>query len=147
MKDGDTLRVQTRSEVRTIRLSDIDAPEKRQAFGDAATRALIDLCLNKNAQITYTKKDRYGRTIGRVVCDGVDVQSALVKQGAAWVYPQYCKDNELYLLEHVARAHKIGLWGENFPLPPWEWRHPAGKMPEKREDVKPRSHKKRILFM
>jgi len=69
--------------------------------------------------------DKYGRTVGRVYVGSLDVNAELVKQGAAWVYRQYLKDQSLLALEEQARAAKIGLWGlpEAQRMPPWEWRH------------------------
>jgi len=68
--------------------------------------------------------DRYGRTVGRVYVGNVDVNAEMVKQGAAWVYRKYAKDQSLYALENEAKAAKRGLWGlpEAARTPPWEWR-------------------------
>jgi len=48
----------------------------------------------------------------------------MVKQGAAWVYRKYAKDQSLYALENEAKAAKRGLWSlpEAERTPPWEWR-------------------------
>ena len=57
--------------------------------------------------------------------NGVDVNAELVRQGAAWVYQQYVKDQSLYALETEAKAAQRGLWSlpEAERTPPWEWRH------------------------
>ena len=69
--------------------------------------------------------DRYGRTVSRVYVGDMDVNAELVRQGAAWVYRQYAKDQSLYTLENEAKAAKRGLWAlpEAEQMPPWEWRH------------------------
>jgi endonuclease YncB( thermonuclease family) len=58
------------------------------------------------------------------------LNSWLVKEGFAWVYPQYCKRadicDRLRELEAAARESKAGLWRDKEPVPPWEWRK-AGK--------------------
>ena len=68
--------------------------------------------------------DRYGRTVGRVYVGNLDVNAEMVKQGAAWVYRTYAKDQALYRLENEARAAQRGLWGlpEAQRCPPWDWR-------------------------
>ena len=53
--------------------------------------------------------DRYGRTVGRVYVGNLDVNAEMVKQGAAWVYRQYAKDQSLYRLEEQAKATQRGL--------------------------------------
>lgn len=80
--------------------------------------------------------DRYGRVVGRVYRGGLDVNAELVKQGAAWVYRNYAKDQRLFTLEDEARAARRGLWAlpEAERQPPWEWRQAerkggSGKLP------------------
>jgi endonuclease YncB( thermonuclease family) len=79
---------------------------------------------NQQARVVVQDIDRYGRTIGRVFVGGVDVNAALVEQGAAWVYRRYAKDPSLFRLEAQAKAAKRGLWGlpKAQRCPPWDWR-------------------------
>ncbi|MDR2164797.1 MAG: thermonuclease family protein [Zoogloeaceae bacterium] len=122
--DGDTLTLLTpdRKRVR-IRLAEIDAPEKAQPFGQRSKRALSDICLNKQARVTVRDIDRYGRSVGLVLCDGdKDANATMVSSGLAWVYAQYSASSALRRLEDVARREKRGLWADHDPLPPWEWR-------------------------
>jgi len=123
MSDGDTLTVlkENKQQVK-IRLAEIDAPEKRQPFGAKSKQSLSDLCFGKKAEIKPRVKDRYGRTVARVSCDGVDANAEQVNRGMAWVYRQYAKDHNLFILQHEARRFKRGLWSEPSPTPPWEWR-------------------------
>jgi len=76
----------------------------------------------KDVAIRQVDIDRYGRVVGRVYTDDLDVNAELVRIGAAWVYPKYAKDAGLYDLEKEAREAKRGLWGESPQIPPWEWR-------------------------
>lgn len=55
-----------------IRLAAIDAPEKAQAFGQRGKEQLSDICYGKQASVTVVDTDRYGRTVGEVVCDGTN---------------------------------------------------------------------------
>ncbi len=122
--DGDTLTVLLDRDRIKVRLVEIDAPEKAQAFGKRAKQSLSDLCFNKAATLTAKGKDRYGRTLARVDCAGVDANAEQVRRGMAWVYRKYApKDSPLYAIEDEAMSARRGLWADPEPMPPWEWRH------------------------
>ena len=121
--DGDTLTVQCDGSKQVkIRLSEIDAPEKMQPFGDHSKQSLSGMCLQKKAKIKPQTKDRYGRTVARVICDGIDANEEQIKRGMAWVYDKYVRDHNLYSIQDKARASKIGLWADNKPIKPWKYR-------------------------
>jgi micrococcal nuclease len=40
----------------------------------------------------------------------------------AWVYSRYVTDWALYGIQRDAMAAKAGLWIDEHPMPPWEWR-------------------------
>ena len=107
-----------------VRLGEIDTPESRQPYGNRARQALSDLAFNQQARVVVQDTDRYGRTVGRVFVGGVDVNAEMIRQGAAWVYRQYLKDQSLLALEQQAKAAKRGLWGlpETERCAPWDWR-------------------------
>lgn len=122
--DGDTIKIldATNRQI-TIRLSEIDAPEKGQAFGQASRRALSDLVARKHVVASCPSTDRYGRHVCTVTADGLNVNSRQVQTGMAWVYRQYAKtDSPLLRIEKEARAGGYGLWRDTDPVPPWEWR-------------------------
>ena len=134
--DGDTVTVLDASNIQfKIRLMGIDSPEKKQAFGNSAKQSLSDLVFNKQVTIEYSKKDRYGRTIGKIVVDGVDANLEQVKKGMAWHYKKYqneqsISDRSIYAqAEEQAKLKKQGLWFENMPIAPWVWRK-RGKVKE-----------------
>ena len=52
----------------------------------------------------------------------MNVNTELVRQGMAWVYRKYTDDERLYVLESEAKQAKRGLWLDENPIPPWEWR-------------------------
>jgi endonuclease YncB( thermonuclease family) len=121
--DGDTLVLLDSDRTQhKVRLTEIDAPESKQPFGQKSKEALAALCSNKPAVVKSTSKDRYGRTLGRVICDGTDANADMVTQGMAWVYTQYNKDKTLIQLQQAAQQAKKGLWSDPQPVPPWEWR-------------------------
>ena len=127
--DGDTVDVLAPgNEKLRVRLAEIDAPEKRQAYGARSKQALADLCFGKDAQVETKGRDRYGRTIGRVRCAGVDANAEQVRQGLAWVYDRYVTDRSLYAVQDAARSDRRGLWADQEPIPPWEWRRKSHKL-------------------
>ncbi len=128
--DGDTITV-LRDHVQVkVRLTEIDAPEKAQAFGNRSKESLSDMCFGKTATLADKGKDRYGRTLARVHCDGVDANAEQVHRGLAWVYDhRHFKDKALYAVQTEAKAQRRGLWADANPVPPWEWR---GAKKEKR---------------
>jgi endonuclease YncB( thermonuclease family) len=120
--DGDTITVLVDTTQYRIRLSDIDAPERRQPWGTRARQMLSSMVFSKAVVVKPQTIDRYGRTVGRVFADDLDVNAEMVRQGFAWVYRRYSKDVALLRLEEEARAAGRGLWSQPPPVPPWEWR-------------------------
>lgn len=121
--DGDTLSLLTddKQEIR-VRLKEIDAPEKNQAFGYRSKQALLVMCAGKRAELKDTSEDRYGRTLAQVYCNDVYVNKELVNIGLAWVYRRYSKDPSMISAEETAKSAKLGLWAGSNPIPPWEFR-------------------------
>jgi len=126
ISDGDTLTLRIEGQPQgRVRLSAIDAPEKRQAFGTRAKEALSDLCFGKIATVEVVDTDRYGRAVADVWCDGTYANEVMVEQGPAWVYRRYANGRvDLYAAEAAASAADRGLWADPAPTPPWEFRHP-----------------------
>ncbi|EBL7509829.1 micrococcal nuclease [Salmonella enterica subsp. enterica] len=122
--DGDTIDVlQDKKPVR-IRLANIDAPEKKQAYGRWSLNQLKSLIAAQPVTVTYTQTDRYGRIIGRVfTTNGIEASHFMVKSGAAWVYERYNTDKALPALQREAQTQRRGLWTNQNPVPPWEWRN------------------------
>lgn len=106
----------------TVRVAEIDAPEKGQAFGSRSRQHLAELCHGKPAIVSPRTKDRYGRTVARVECDGIDASAEQVRAGLAWVFDRYVTDRTLYAVQDAARAAQRGLWADADPVPPWDWR-------------------------
>lgn len=122
--DGDTVTLLTEQKEQVkIRLNQIDAPEKSQAFGMKSKQSLSDLCFGKPATVESYAKDKYGRIIGELTCDEVNANEAQIELGLAWVYREYSSDEYLIELEAEAKAKSIGLWSDASPIPPWEFRH------------------------
>lgn len=125
--DGDSLTLRCREGTGRaplrVRVADIDAPERRQAFGPRAQQHLSQLCLRQRAQVLPVEQDRYGRTVARVRCQGTDVAQAQVAAGLAWAYPHArAPDPALQALQQQAQAARRGLWSQARPQPPWVYR-------------------------
>lgn len=122
--DGDTLtaRCDGVQEQVKVRLAEIDAPEKKQPFGIKSKQALSEMCFQRTAELRVVDRDRYGRTVARIKCDGVDANAEQVRLGMAWVYDKYVRDAGLYQLQDEARTSRRGLWADSAPVPPWKFR-------------------------
>ena len=126
--DGDTITVLSPSEHQVrVRLYGIDCPEKGQAFGNRAKQATASAVHGVTVALQQMSIDRYDRIVAVVLMPGGEsLNEHLVRDGLAWVYPQYCKNEEicapLRRLEAEARAERRGLWRDKAPVPPWEWR-------------------------
>ena len=121
VSDGDTIVLMDRTR---IRLHGIDAPERDQPFGDMATAALRYM-VGRSVYYVETDTDRYGRMVANLYHseDGYDINASMVCAGYAWWYERYEPDNKLLegCQEEAQEAPK-GLWVDDDPMPPWEWR-------------------------
>ncbi len=121
--DGDTLTVLDAAKTQhKIRLHGIDAPETKQAFGNVARKALADLVFGNEVDVEVVDEDRYGREVGKVHVGGRYVNAEMVRQGLAWRYFQFDKENDFGGLEDDARKQRQGLWADAHPVAPWDWR-------------------------
>jgi endonuclease YncB( thermonuclease family) len=144
--DGDTIVVLDTSKVQhKIRLTGIDAPERSQAFGTKSKEHLSDLVAGKTVVVDYSKYDRYGRTLGKVLVNGEDVNLEQVESGMAWHYKKYQReqsttDRVKYSdAEREARRQKLGLWHDPNPVPPWDYRQAERNMRKSMEPFMGRS--------
>lgn len=121
--DGDTLTVLLERRQIRIRLVGIDAPELHQAFGRRSRDSLAGMCAGLTATIAEQGRDRYGRTLGRVSCAGMDANTEQLRRGMAWVFVRYvAKNSPLYRIQAEARMEQRGLWRDAHAIAPWEWR-------------------------
>ena len=121
--DGDTIEVLVEKKPIRIRLAEIDCPEKNQPFGQVAKKYVLKIAAHEIVTVHFKTKDRYGRTIGEVILpDGDSLNRLLIRDGYAWHYKKYSKDESLAELENQARKDGVGLWQDNNPIAPWQWR-------------------------
>jgi endonuclease YncB( thermonuclease family) len=121
--DGDTLTVLNDGKEEDIRLNGIDCPEKNQVYGNKAKQFTSNKALNTVVTVEVKGVDRDGRTIADVIlADGTNLNRELVREGLAWWFFKYSKDEMLRALEMDARDGKRGLWANPLPMPPWVFR-------------------------
>lgn len=135
--DGDTVTCLTPEKRQIkVRLAQIDAPEKDQAFGQKSKQALSDLVYGKQVTLQPETTDKYGRTVAKIIVGGQDANLAQVKSGMAWVYTQYARDQNYFTAEKASRASRVGLWSDPNPIEPSKWRH-GGAVASKAEPQDP----------
>jgi len=127
--DGDTITVLTadKQQVR-VRLANIDAPEKGQAFGQACRQSLAAQVYQRDVTlrpIPGEDHDKYGRLVATVELAGADVNLAQLATGCAWHYTEFARRNQAApefaryaAAEQQARAGRIGLWADAHPIKP-----------------------------
>lgn len=125
--DGDTLTLMVDQKPLKLHLSNVDAPERTQPFGKQSRQSLHDLCFGKEAEFKQQEVDHFGEITAVVTCDGVEVNRVQVERGMAWVADKVNRDFTLPALQAMAWRDKKGLWSEDKPVPPWEFRKPQIK--------------------
>lgn len=118
--DGDTVYMKDGTKVR---LHGIDTPERDQPYGKQATRNL-DKLIGRTVFVVERDTDRYGRLVGTLYTpEGVNVNLEMVCNGSAWWYSRYAKNNRaMASCQDEAKEARLGLWADDDPMPPWEWR-------------------------
>ena len=120
ISDGDTIAVLSGKEQTKVRLYGIDAPEKKQDYGQKSKQFLASLIAGQVVEVEPKGKDRYKRTLGIIHFKGQDINAQMVLNGYAWAYVKYSR---MYVdHESAARKNKRGLWQSNDPTPPWQLR-------------------------
>jgi endonuclease YncB( thermonuclease family) len=105
-----------------IRLYGIDTPERDQPYGLAARRALTRFIDANNIGVVVVETDSYGRQVGTLYSNGVNINQAMVASGNAWWYRHYARnERELAAAEREARDERRGLWAGPDAVAPWEW--------------------------
>ena len=106
-----------------IRLNGIDAPESHQAFGNVSKKHLSSLVFGKDVRVKYKSRDKYGRILGTVYVDGLDINLEMIRAGLAWHYKRFDSTLAYAAAELEARQSRRGLWSDPNPTPPEQFRH------------------------
>ncbi|MEQ1616994.1 MAG: thermonuclease family protein [Terricaulis sp.] len=136
--DGDSLIVAQGRHRTEIRLDSIDCPEGGQDWGGQAKGGLINLVYGRRLMLEEHGLDDYGRTLATIYVwpadreEPMNVNEQMVMRGHAWVMRKYYdhlppdRQAKLNRLETWARSKRVGLWGTENPIPPWQWRRKQG---------------------
>jgi endonuclease YncB( thermonuclease family) len=126
VESGNTIIVTSINRPLRIKLKAVAPPESGQPFNDTARDHLKALLLDKIVAVQYTHLAE-GYLSAKVVCDGVDIASEMLRDGFAW----YDRDSDHGLIENdrqlyaqneqAARDNKRGLWQDLAPVAPWEF--------------------------
>ena len=119
---GDIITVLTDGQPIDIRLASVDCPENDQSFGPEARNFTANLVANKSVKIWPAGTDRNGQVLAFIFAGDKNLNKELLSAGLAWHTKGYSRDPELAKLEFKARSRKIGLWSQQNPVAPWEWR-------------------------
>ncbi|GGZ91446.1 hypothetical protein DC083_01725 [Ignatzschineria ureiclastica] len=128
--DGDTVIANcppnNREQLR-IRVWGIDAPEmKQENWGEASKSYLIMLLSQADHDIIEIKVrdiDHYGRYVGQLFLNNLDLGLELVKNGEAVVYKQYNNEANYLQAQESAQKQKLGIWKkEGAQQDPATWR-------------------------
>ena len=85
------------------------------------------LVFDKEVELRPHTIDHYGRLVARVIIDNQDAGLELLKQGLCWVYEKYVGEalpeiqTNYWAAQATAQSHRLGLWQDPDPVPPWEW--------------------------
>ena len=144
VSDGDTIHVTDNLGTKVkVRLYGIDAPETQkpnkktgriskpgQPYGEEAFQALKSKIYRQQVKLEIMDIDQYKRSVGIVWLNGKNINQEMVAEGYAWAYGQYLDRphaSEYIEAEEQARSRKLGLWKQNNPQPPWEFRRSLKK--------------------
>lgn len=121
--DGDTFKLLKNDSLQIkVRLHGVDCPETKQPFSSVCKKYLFDLIFGKQVFLKQIGIDRYGRTLAIVFLDTINVNENMLSAGMAWHFKKYDKNPKWAELENKARDERRGLWKDDKPIPPWEWR-------------------------
>ncbi len=130
VQDGDTVSAKAPDGVQhRIRLIGIDAPEFDQPHGRQARDALATQVGGRQVMVESHGLDQHGRLLARLLVEGRDVNASLVRDGHAWAFGRVAPDPALVAAEAEARRGRRGLWADERPLDPADWRQSHPRQP------------------
>jgi len=126
--DGDTIKVDLRREVETVRLIGIDTPEiaspynpHEDCFGPEAAEYAKQLLEKESVYLIkdpmQSNRDKYNRLLRYVFLeDGTLVNAKLIKEGYAfnYIYEPFQLMKQFNYLEKQAKENRLGLWGDKY---------------------------------
>ncbi len=123
VSDGDTIHMIVKNQKYKIRFYGIDTPERTQEYGLEAKEFVYKRVMSRNIKVRVMDTDRYGRKVGKVYYNGKYLNKEIVKNGYAWWYKYYAKnDKDLEKAQKYAKINRLGLWRSSKPIAPWDYR-------------------------
>ena len=142
VSDGDHLTFSNSGKEISVRLYGIAAPvitkisrnepwlsKPGQRFAGRAFMALAKKVLHKQTRLEIIHLDHDNRAVAVVYVEGRNINLEMVAEGWAWAAQHKTKHpvpSEYLLAEEQARSRKAGLWLEDTPIPPWEFKQTRG---------------------
>lgn len=140
---GDSLAIEdAQGRKHGVRLHAVAAPESRQPRATESRRFLVELLQGRQVVVEAKREDGFGRVIGKLLTAPAhcatcppsrDAGLALLEAGLAWWHRDERKEQTLHdqgyyeYAEFDARNKRLGIWQDEAPVPPWEWRKGRGK--------------------
>lgn len=107
--DGDTIKIYKNGKRLSLRMENIDSPEKEQSFGMAAKQTLIEMIPSRVVRATSEKYGHFNRLVATVfsTVNGheINCNEQQVRKGMA-----YALDDKYKGIEREANAKFKGLW-------------------------------------
>lgn len=105
-----------------VQIEGTDAPESKQPFGKESTEALTKMLKDKKVKVSWEKADNFDRLLAQVYVDDKHANLEMIKLGMAWHFKRYNKSEVLAKAETEAKEAKRGLWADEKPTAPWDYR-------------------------
>jgi len=126
--EGDSFAIFNLNRSVKVRLIGIDAPEKVQPYGEVARQHLADLILDRFVLVEYSGLSDNSYILGKVFFKDLDVGMQMLRDGVAWF--DKAASNRLTVAESqtysasevAARNERRGIWQQESPVSPWEFR-------------------------
>jgi endonuclease YncB( thermonuclease family) len=102
-----------------------------QPYAEEAYRALSTKVLHQQVKVEIRntvvfKKDDKQLALAVVYLDGRNINLEMISEGWAWAYRKFIEDlgefHQYVRAERRARVKHLGLWVQDRPQPPWEFK-------------------------
>jgi micrococcal nuclease len=122
IRDGNTISVSCNEKVKLVRLANVDCPDLNQDFGQQAREYLTGLIFGKEVWVDVKSVDHSNRGVSKMTLNGQDVGVLLVQAGFGWHDSKFGSNARILEAQTQAQAGRAGLWSQDNPVPPWEFR-------------------------
>jgi endonuclease YncB( thermonuclease family) len=120
--DGNNFSVACGDKAKQVKMLGVDCPDLDQHYGPEARDYLLNLTGNREVWVDVIRLDHSNRCVSKVTLNGQDLRVLIVLSGFGWYDSRYASSAEIAEAQAQAQASKSGLWSENNPVPPWEFR-------------------------